>query len=441
MRYVTEYLSYIRGFSRNAKLYLWACFFQSVAMGTVFVVFNLYLLRVGLNESFLGMLVFYSSFAGTVFALPAGRASDRFGRRRALLVSGVVSLAGTLVQVVHPVPWLLVPATIVTGAAWIITAVSGGPFLVETSRDEERPHLFGFSAALITGSSLIGSNLGGLLPKLFAGLTGAGPDSVGPLRATLLVGLVLMAVSVLPLLPMREERREAVPVRTAGSTWLNLSNAPLAFKLALPQVLIGFGAGFIMPLQNVFMDRYLGASPTEIGLIFSAQSLLMGAVSLIAPFLANRWGKVRAITASQGLSMPFLAVMGLAPSLWVYGAASLVRATLMNLANPLIGNFTMEAVDPHERATVSSLINMGWNLGWAVCGWAGGWMMQNVSYTLPYAFTFVLYSVSIALFYRYFKSWDPPLARAVGRGGRAAMVGGTARPAGRDETAPAGPGQ
>ena len=80
-----------------------------------------------------------------------------------------------------------------------------------------------------------------------------------------------------------------------------------------------------MPLQNVFMAKHLRATPGEIGLIFSLSSALTGLGQLTAPFLAKRWGKVRAVTVSQLLSLPFLAAMGFVPSLGVYAVASLVR--------------------------------------------------------------------------------------------------------------------
>lgn len=409
LSYIFEYIAHVRGFSRNAKLFIWSSTLSALASGVVFVIMNLYLVRVGLQENFLGMLVFYSSIAGVVFALPAGQASDRFGRRGPLMVSGGVAAAGILAQVMFPSPTMLVVATLLTGAAFTVGMVAGGPLMVESSDAHERTHLFGFQAALSMGISVIGSNLGGLLPKLFGALLGTGADTVPALKATLLVGVALFVLAVLPLVPMREERRSIASVRTAGSSWLRLTNRAIVARLVVPQAIIGLGAGFIMPLQNVFLNRYLGASTAQIGLIFAVSSAVTGTATLASPLLANRWGKVRSIAASQLASLPFLAVMGLVPHLWAYAVASWIRTSLMNLVNPIISNFSLEVVQQQERATVNSLINMTWNLGWAVSGWAGGWIMQNVSYTLPYGCTFVLYVVGILTFYHFFKAYDPPL--------------------------------
>lgn len=406
---------------------------------------NLFFLRAGLSESFLGACVFCSAIAGVVFALPAGRTADHFGRRNTLLVSEALVTLGTLVQIAFPVKVVLVPATFMTGMAQTVMTIMAGPIMVEASSEEERTHLFGFQAALSTGFSMLGSYLGGVLPLVFGALAGtlgqapapaaaaaagAGAGAAaattvsaaaGPLRATLVFGAALNGLALLAILPLRDEKRAATPAASAGETvpWLRFSNPGLVLRLILAQVLVGLGAGFIMPLQNVFMEKHLGATPGQIGLVFSLSSLLTGLGQLAAPFLAKRWGKVRAVTASQLLSLPFLAAMGLVPNLGVYAAASLVRTALMNMVTPVISSFSLEAVNSRERAPLNSLVNMFWNIGWAVCGWAGGLVMQKVSYTLPYAFTMVLYTASVSVFYFSFRSYDPPLARR----GRAPVSG------------------
>ncbi len=433
MAYILEYAAFVKGFSRTAKLYLLSSGLTALAQGVAGVVMNLYLVRIGLGESFLGALTSYSSLAGAIFALPAGRASDRYGRRLALLTSGVVGVAGTLAQVIRPIPEVLVPATFIAGAAFTVTMVTGGPLLVEASGERERTHLFGFQSALVLGLMVVGSSVGGYLPKVFGAFYAVDAGSVVSLRATLYAGLALYLLSLIPLLSMREGPRVSpaagggpraaeatstgespgvgagpmsIAPRGRAPSWLRLSDPDLVRKLLLPQALVSLGAGLIVPLQNVFMDRYLRASPVQIGIVFGLTSAVTGIGSLAAPLMARRLGKIRAVTACQLASLPFMAMMGLSPRFWVYSAASLVRSSLMNLASPLITSFSLEVVNSRERATVSSLINMFWSLGWAVSAWAGGWVMQHVSYTLPYGLALLFYAPSILLFYHYFKGYE-----------------------------------
>jgi MFS family permease len=416
LTYIAEYVAFVRGFSPTARLYLWSSGLTALAQGVTGVVMNLYLVRMGLGESFLGALASYSSLAAALFALPAGRASDRYGRRLALLASGVVGVAATVAQVVRPVAGVLVPATFIAGATFAVAMVSGGPLLVEASGDRDRTHLFGFHSALTLGLMVVGNSTGGYLPKFFGALYGVRTDAAVALRATLYMGLALYLLALIPLLSMRETpRREATPQtvrvtaaggRRRGPAWLALSDPDLVRKLLLPQALVALGAGLIVPLQNVFMDRYLRASPAQIGVVFGLTSAATGIGSLAAPLLARRLGKIRAVTTCQLASLPFMALMGVTSRFGLYSAASLVRSSLMNLAGPLISSFSLEVVRSGERATVSSLINMFWSLGWAVSAWAGGWVMQNVSYPLPYGLALIFYAPSILLFYHYFKNYE-----------------------------------
>jgi len=412
IRFIQEYVSFIRGFSRNAVLFLWCSSLSSLSYGISSVVLNVYFIHVGLSEGLLGALIFYSSIAGMLFSLPGGRASDRFGRRPVLLVSGLVYAAASVVQVAFPFAGVLVGTTLVAGASSAAAMVTGGPILVEASTASDRAHLFGLWSALGLVATVVGNALGGLLPTLFGTFSG-GADTAFALRSTLYVGAALSALSVVPLLGLKESGPlPAAAASAAPLGWLGLPDRRLVARILLPQFLVGLGAGFFVPLQNVFMSRRLGATVAEIGLVAWTSSAATALGSLGSPALARRWGKVRAITFTQLASLPFLAVMGLSGDFWVYGAASLVRCALMNLATPLINTFNLEIVGPGERATVSSLIQTVWNLGWALSGYAAGWIMQHVSYRLPYAFTLVLYTVSITSFYGYFRHYDhcnPPV--------------------------------
>ncbi len=452
MPVVREYVAFIRGFSRDAKLYLWASALQSMAYGITMVVANLYFVQAGLTEGLLGALSLVSAWAALVFALPGGRAIDWFGRRKALFASGLVWGLGTVLQAAFPTAAVLVPATLLAGAASCIANIVGGPILVENSSESDRAHLFGFQFFVTSATMVVGSYLGGFLPTVFGGLSGLGASSTLALRDTFYVGAAMVVVSLIAVIPMRDERISgatggagaagaAAGAAGAGGTGvaasgrrslvpgflrLRFKDRRLVGRLLLPQVLVSLGAGLIMPLQNVFMSRRLGATPAEIALIFAISSALTGFGGLAAPLLARRWGKITAAAASQFISLPLLAVMGLTPHLWVYGVVSLIRGSLMNMANPLISSFTLEVVESRERATVNSLVSMSWNLGWGLSSYIGGWMMQSISYTLPYAFTIVLYTASISSFYYFFRSYDRPALPPEPSG--VAAVGGGAGP-------------
>ena len=83
------------------------------------------------------------------------------------------------------------------------------------------------------------------------------------------------------------------------------------------------------------------------------------------------------------------------------------------MCNPLWQAFNMEILDARERATVASMLSMAWSLGWGVSAAAGGYIMQNFSYTAPYYITMVLYLLAAGLMHYFFARQESDLTAAV----------------------------
>src|SRR2546425_1219016 len=91
-----------------------------------------------------------------------------------------------------------------------------------------------------------------------------------------------------------------------------------------------------------------------------------GRLSRLADGGRRRFGKLRAAVWAQLLSLPFLITLGVEKRLDVAVGAFWMRATLMQATSPLLGTFIMEALPSEMRATATGLINLLWNIGWAL---------------------------------------------------------------------------
>jgi predicted MFS family arabinose efflux permease len=112
--------------------------------------------------------------------------------------------------------------------------------------------------------------------------------------------------------------------------------------------------------------------------------------------------KVDAAVLTQVLGILLLLVMALSRSFAIAAIAALFRGMLANMGGPLISSFSMELVPAKERATINSVTEMAWSLGWAVSARVGGWMITRYSYELPYFFTSGLYLVCAGLYWSFF---------------------------------------
>jgi predicted MFS family arabinose efflux permease len=185
-------------------------------------------------------------------------------------------------------------------------------------------------------------------------------------------------------------------------------------RLLVPGLLISIGAGQIIPFLNLFVQRKFGLDLASLNAVFAFTSLGTVLAILAQPRLARRFGQITSVVIVQGLSIPFLVVLGFSPILWTVILAIAVRNSLMNAGNPIFTAFAMERVSPAERATLSAAMSVLWQVGWVV---GGTWyaVLQatlgfDAGYTVNFVTIIVLYSMATALYWIWFRSIDraPP---------------------------------
>jgi predicted MFS family arabinose efflux permease len=113
------------------------------------------------------------------------------------------------------------------------------------------------------------------------------------------------------------------------------------------------------------------------------------------------------VVITQGLSIPFLALLGFAPWFWLSGVAYYARIALMNMSGPVYQTFVMERVEPEARATIASLVNMANNFGRAFSPSISGWMQITYGFAPVYIGVIVTYTIAVYLYWRYFWKTKP----------------------------------
>src|SRR5262249_10876889 len=200
-RAVDDFRAAARAFSRPARLYLLSEFLAWTGHGIMSVLYNLYLVEGGYQESFVGTAISVTAFGLALVALPAGVLAERWGRRRCLVLGAVLDGVGFVVRASVLAPGPILAASFVAGAGPAVLAMAAAPFIPEPSPPRERTHLFSsfFASALLAG--VVGSALGGWLPRLWLALPYAmRPDLLHAYRATLLLGSAFCFSAALPLL-------------------------------------------------------------------------------------------------------------------------------------------------------------------------------------------------------------------------------------------------
>jgi len=275
--------------------------------------------------------------------------------------------------------------------------------LMENSGEEERTYLFSMSSGLRMGSVFVGSWLGGYMPSWVAAFRGIEPNESTAYGTALLAVAFFAALGFIPLVFLKTGKRPLGSSSRSFAPFHFAAKQPkLLGRLLLPSILISIGAGLFMPFMNVFFRTIHHQSDQVIGTLFAWGSLAMGLGLMIAPPLADRLGKVRLVMITQGLSIPFMLLLGFAPVFALSAGAYFVRMALMNMSNPIYQTFVMEQVDESARATVASLVSMVWAFGRSFSPTISGYLQVRYGFGPPFAIAISLYAIAVCLYWVFF---------------------------------------
>jgi MFS family permease len=387
---ISDQVRQVQRFSSAVRRLLWFAVFVGLGRAVWSLLFNLYLRQVGYRQDFIGDLQFVMAMASAVVAPLAALLSNRLGRRPMLLAGATLEMLTLFASVWVPQREALLASMLLNGVAFPLWIVSYNPFLAEHSALDERVPLFSTSNMIWLGTGMAGSVLAGWLPGLLARclvMVGfvLGPDSVIAFRLAATAGILLY----LPALACLWTLRPGAYGGSEGLAGLRLRPLPpgvlgLVAGFVVVSLLLGMGFGVYFPFVNIYFREYLAAPPGLVGVIMGVGQVAGVAGLLLAPSLARRLGKVRAVSLAQVATMPCLLGMALAGNLWAGAAAYLGRFVVWNMGSSSFDAFQMEAVPDRLRAILNSVggipSGVGFNLAWALGGALGGRLIVGCGY-------------------------------------------------------------
>lgn len=426
------YLRAVRQFSRNARLYLIHIWGMDLIHGIWDVLFNLYLLAIGFSIEFVGLRLLIQGVAGAVSSLPAGVISDRIGRKWSFILGDGGGAAVSLVNIMTTNPAVLLLTPVLGAFSGSPHAVSEPAFMAENSRRSERVHLFSVGGGFATLAVMAGALMVGAFPGEFASTAA----KVALYRWATFIGIGLWFLSLIPAWLLRELSREekaaepeaealeiARPAvwRLRGVTLGAMVHPATVLKLVLTSALISLGAGFVVPLFNVFFHEGLHAHEHQIGATVGVGNAFLAGGALLVPLVAERLGKIQTVVATRLLSIPFIFLIAfssdlaanLAPAFTLAGIGYIARIVLMNMAAPVESAFSMEILDPTERGTTVGLQQAAGRLLSSVGSYSGAVLMNGGDFRTPFLFMAATYMLSTALFWAFFRRVSPQPAFAL----------------------------
>lgn len=391
-------LTRLRSFTRDSRWFLVAASLWGFAFSVTWLLLNFLFEGLGFSQTMVGVANAVPNLIALLFALPVARLSERTGYVRMMrlgaLAAGVGLLGLSLSKGLVPAMVSVFFVGLGGMAFWVVPS----PLMTALEPQANRTYLFSaqFAANLVAG--FFGSLIGGWLPSLFGRIASIDPKSLQAIQWTVMLAALLYLVTALPLWKLGEVRPSE---RSEGRGW----HVPKAARriivvLLVPNAFIGLGAGLIMPFLNIFVEGKFGISYATLGVVFAWSQLGMAIAVMLQPIIADRFGRTTSIVIVQGLSLPFITMLGFSPNFTVVAIALFVRQALMNAANPIYAEFSMSQVREAWRPSLAAVEAMVWSAGWTIGPFLSGWIRTRLGFTTGFGVLFiamlVLYATGIA---------------------------------------------
>lgn len=297
--------------------------------------------------------------------IPFGMASDRFGRKRVIVLGLIIFAAGSFLAAAAPtLPWLLAGRAL-QGAGAVSAAVTA--LLADLTRDTVRTKamaLVGASIGLMFALSLV------IAPLLAAAVGLTGMFALTGALALIGIGVVVWFTPPEPAQHANAPRGKLADVIThAGLARLNvgvfvLHAVQLAMWVAVPAMLVQAGLA-----KQAHWQIYLPAVVASFG--------VMGGV-----FALERRGYLRAaflaaIAAVLLVQMALWLAAGYSPSLWQLGALLFVFFCGFNVLEATQPSLVTRLAPPQARGAALGVYNTLQSLGFFTGGALGGWLAKH----------------------------------------------------------------
>lgn len=384
-------------FNKQVKLYMLNTFISYLVMSAFSnVLQGIYFKSLGYDEGFIGNVIAIRTIVIGLSAIPAGMISEIIGRRNAVILGVIINSIGYMGQSFFYAKWLIYFFGVLTGAGSAVMYVNDAPFLAENCEEEKRINLFSINFIITNLAFIIGSFTAGKLPELIGG------ETIISLRYAQGTFALVGLISLIPLYRIKNTRKKSSKFEVRG--FFKLLNNKKVILIITYNLLIGFGAGLVVPFFNLFLQYKLKAGTGAVGTIMAYSQLATIIGVLLVPFVSKKMGRVFTVQLCQILSIPFLLGISIAGKIWLTSFVFFMRSALMNMAHPAVQSLTMESVKDEQRSALSSLISLSNYITRGISASLAGYIMANISYELPYYITAALYFIAVLIFALIFKN-------------------------------------
>ena len=340
-------------------------------------------LEIGLlSSAFLLTRTFLATFAGS--------ASDKYGRKRIIIVGlfiyTIVSILFGLSQ-----SWFeLLLYRAVQGVASAMVWTPATALVADLTPPGSRGTAMGLYNSISMGGWVIGPALGGgiqwyarnvmmmsqtesfRVPFYFSSLTS-------------LIAILLVAFLVRMPADYKPSKRSLTKISLKG---VDKKFRRTIYAIFFYVLAFGFATSFIEPLLVYFVQHEYSLSPDEVtssmAIIFSVSGLLMLALQLYAGRLADRYSKKKLIAIPTGLAQVLTIIMPFSGNVTNIGIVMSARTATYGLTSPAYTALQQDLLPKNVRGALTGLFDTFFGIGSFVGPIVGFMMYDGISHSAPF---------------------------------------------------------
>ncbi len=386
--------NYLKQYKKNGKLFLMSSFISFFTMSAFSILLGIFLKEKQYGEAFVGSIMSIQIIAMGIGSLPSVVMLNRWGSRKSLILSLLLIAIGGVGQVITDHEMMITMYSILYGFGFGIQFTVEPLLLTENSSPVERMSLFSLNFVLKNIAMMIGNFSTGYASDYLQQYM----HSVDAIKWILMGCSILTLTGIYAIFEMEQGtgiKKQASNNFLAG--YKEMMSPPVALFL-LYNALIGLGAGMVVPFFSVYLKYSLHVDDMVVGSILSFAQLGTVLGGMLIPTLVLKVGKPKAVVLCQMLSIPFLLSIAFPQGILLVAISFFMRSSLMNMAQPVLQNLSMDLVLKENRVFFSSFLALSNNLLRGAGVYFGGILMERFTYNTPYYFTVSMYCVGTMLF-------------------------------------------
>ncbi|SFE06494.1 MFS transporter, DHA1 family, multidrug resistance protein [Paenibacillus catalpae] len=364
-------------------------------IGLVIPIMPKFMETLGITGGIVGLLVAAFSLTQLLFSPLAGRLSDKFGRKRMIVIGMIVFAVSEALFGFAESPVLLFVSRLLGGisAAMIMPAVMA--YAADITTKEERAAGMGLINAAITTGFIIGPGIGGYIAEFGIRV---------PFYAAGVAGLIAAFINLFILpesRPVQEEAADApAPAfkkqQSGFITQLRYSYREPYFLSLIIVFVMSFGLANFETVFGLFVDHKFSYGPKDIAFIITFGSIA-GAVVQVTVFswILKTFGERRVISICLLFAGLFIVLTLFVHQFWMVFAVTFIIFLAIDILRPAIST-QMSMVAKDQQGYVAGLNSAFTSLG-NIAGPIIAGFLFDVDINYPYALACLVLLVCFAL--------------------------------------------